>query len=315
MSFDRAHIARAATGGPVARILVADARGSVPRGPGTSMLVGADWTKGTIGGGALEFTAIDTARNALSDGRDLLERHPLGPGLGQCCGGAVTLLTEVWDLARLGALDAGDLVARPLPGHPPEPPLSVRRLLSHARSGRRPATTRMLDGWIIEPETRAERAVWLWGAGHVGRALASVLAPLPGLALTWIDSDPGRFPDTVPEGVTVLTAANPADLVPRAPGHAEHYVLTYSHALDLEICHRVLGQPFAFLGLIGSDTKRARFRSRLAALGHATAQIDRMTCPIGDPSLGKHPQEIALGVGAEILARGKGDSAMIGKQA
>ena len=77
----------------------------------------------------------------------------------------------------------------------------------------------------------------------------------------------------------------------------------------------MLGQPFAYLGLIGSKTKRARFRSRLAALGHAAAQIERMICPIGDPRLGKHPQEIALGVGAEILARGKGDTAMIGKQA
>ncbi|MXQ08408.1 xanthine dehydrogenase accessory protein XdhC [Alphaproteobacteria bacterium GH1-50] len=315
MSFDRDDIARAVAEGPVARILVVETRGSVPRSAGTSMLVGPDWTEGTIGGGALEFAAIENARKVLAAGKDQVERHPLGPALGQCCGGAVTLLTEVWSETRLNDISEGDIIARPAPGGSAERPLTVTRLLSEARSGRRNVTTRLIDGWIVEPVARPERAIWIWGAGHVGRALVNVLAPLPALSLTWADSGEDRFPDTVPHGIQTLTAANPADLVPLAPSHAEHYVLTYSHALDLEICHRVLGRPFAFLGLIGSDTKRARFRSRLAALGHTPAQIDRMICPIGDPFLGKHPQEIALGVGAEILARGQGDTAMIGKQA
>ena len=146
--------------------------------------------------------------------------------------------------------------------------------------------------------------MWVWGAGHVGRALVGVLAPLPTLRLRWADIDEGRFPTPVPDGVETLIAANPADLVTLSGSSAEHFVLTYSHALDLEICHRVLGQPFRSLGLIGSATKRARFRTRLKALGHAAQQIDRLVCPIGDPSLGKHPQAIALGVAAGILKPG-----------
>nr|MCE2749619.1 XdhC family protein [Rhodobacter sp.] len=84
---------------------------------------------------------------------------------------------------------------------------------------------------------------------------------------------------------------------------ADHLVLTFSHALDLELCHRLLTHGFASLGLIGSQTKRARFRSRLRALGHSDPQIARIRCPIGDPALGKHPQAIAIGVAQDILHR------------
>ena len=80
-------------------------------------------------------------------------------------------------------------------------------------------------------------------------------------------------------------------------------MLTFSHSLDLELCHRLLGHGFRTLGLIGSATKWARFRSRLAALGHAEARIARIRCPIGDPGLGKHPQAIAIGVAADLLGQ------------
>jgi xanthine dehydrogenase accessory factor len=158
----------------------------------------------------------------------------------------------------------------------------------------------VVQGWFVEPVADPTREIWIWGAGHVGRALVAVLAPLPGLRLTWIDTDAARFPE-VPEGVVQRIAANPAVLVDEAPAEAEHLVLTFSHALDLELCHRLLGHGFGALGLIGSETKWARFRSRLRALGHPDARISRIACPIGQPELGKHPQAIAVGVAAEIL--------------
>ena len=161
---------------------------------------------------------------------------------------------------------------------------------------------------MVEPVARPRRQLWVWGAGHVGRALVGVLVPLPDLALTWVDTARDRFPDAVPEGVAVLTAADPALLADRAPEAAEHLVLTYSHALDLELCHRLLRRGFAGLGLIGSATKWARFRARLATLGHAPHRIARIRCPIGEPGFGKHPQQIALGVAAEILRQGAGDA-------
>jgi xanthine dehydrogenase accessory factor len=99
----------------------------------------------------------------------------------------------------------------------------------------------------------------------------------------------------------VLPAAEPAALVRYAPRHADHLVLTRSHELDLQLCHALLLHGFASLGLIGSQTKVARFRSRLSSLGHTAAHISRIACPIGDPALGKHPQAIAVGVAAALI--------------
>ena len=306
ISFCVEDIARLA---PVVRVVVAETRGSVPREVGASMLVTADGLDGTIGGGALEFEAIRRARDVLATGADRLDRVPLGPAVGQCCGGAVTLLTEHWDAARLAGLDA--FVARPLPGSPVDMPLAVRRVMSAARNGAGTVAPGVVAGWMIEPVSVPQREIWVWGAGHVGRAIVGVLSPLPGVRINWADTDRARFPDSIPTGVDVLIAENPADLVTLAPTHAEHLVLTFSHALDLELCHRLLGQGFRHLGLIGSATKWARFRSRLAALGHGEAQIGRITCPIGDPSLGKHPQAIALGVAAAMLvAKQEGETPM-----
>ena len=108
----------------------------------------------------------------------------------------------------------------------------------------------------------------------------------------------------MPAAVTVLPAVTPAELVRHAPERAAHLIVTYSHALDLELCHRLLSRGFDFAGLIGSATKWARFRSRLRALGHAPETIARITCPIGDPALGKHPQQIAIGVAAQLMRPG-----------
>jgi xanthine dehydrogenase accessory factor len=272
------------------------------------MLVRADGQSGTIGGGALEFAAAERARTALAEGRDRLDREPLGPALGQCCGGAVTLLTEVWTGARLEAL-SGDVVARPVPGGPEAMPLSVTRSLAAARNRGEVPGPLLRDGWMVEPVSRPARTLWVWGAGHVGRAIVATLAPVPGVAITWIDTAPGRFPEAVPDGVTRIVAANPGDLAAYAPPEAEHLILTYSHALDLELCHRLLAQGFAGCGLIGSRTKWARFRSRLAALGHPDSSVARIRCPIGDPTLGKHPQSIAVGVAHELLKMGEKKSA------
>lgn len=180
-------------------------------------------------------------------------------------------------------------------------PLAVARALARAR-GEGVRALVWAGGWLAEPVAAPARQVWVWGAGHVGRAVVAVLSPLPGVALTWVDVAATRFPDAVPAGVTVRVAPDPGALADTAPPEAEHLILTFSHALDLDLCHRLLRRGFAACGLIGSATKRARFRARLAALGHGATAIDRIACPIGDPALGKHPQAIAIGVAAAFLA-------------
>lgn len=294
--------AAVAAQGRVARVVVAAVDGSGPREVGAAMLVWAGGMSGTIGGGALEWAAIRVAREMLGVGRRIrLDRVPLGPALGQCCGGAVTLLTELQDATTLAELEGRDVVARSVDGR--AMPLAVKRMLAQARGQGVMPEPALVQGWMVEPVARASREIWIWGAGHVGRALVSVLAPLPGLAITWVDVAADRFPAAVPEGVMVLPAADPAALAAFAPPTAEHLVLTYSHVLDLELCHRLLTRGFAGLGLIGSATKWARFRARLRALGHGDAEIQRIDCPIGEPGLGKHPQAIAVGVAVQLIKR------------
>lgn len=282
--------------GSVARVVIAGFKGSSPREIGASMLVWADGLSGTIGGGALEWQAIARARSAIALGTTRLDTEALGPNLGQCCGGVVTLLTEVFDA---DTMPEGAVIARATDGS--AMPLAVSRLLATARGQGILPSPQLLQGWMIEPTTQPQRHLWIWGAGHVGRALVTVLAPLPGTQITWVDVAAERFPDVLPANVRALPVPDPADAVALAPKQAEHLILTYSHALDLELCHRVLKNDFKMLGLIGSATKWARFRSRLTALGHLSGQIDRITCPIGDPHLGKHPQAIAIGVAAALL--------------
>ena len=295
---DRAQLAEAiARHGRVVRVVIAAHQGSSPREAGAAMLVWGAGQAGTIGGGALEWEAAARARGLTAGAR--IERIPLGPGLGQCCGGAVTLVHEMIDAAALAAIPEAGLYARRIEGKA-EMPLSIARALRAAR-GQGLVAPVWKSGWLAEPVHQPARALWVWGAGHVGRAIVSVLAPLPDLVITWVDTDISRFPEDIPPGVTVRAVPGPAELVADAPAQAEHLILTFSHALDLELCHRLLAHGFGACGLIGSASKAARFRSRLAALGHAPTSIARIRCPIGDPALGKHPQAIAVSVAAEML--------------
>ncbi len=341
MSLDPAHLAEATAEGPVCRVVVAEARGSAPRDAGAAMLVRAEGFEGTVGGGALEFEALAEARRRLAAGREGSRAFPLGPALGQCCGGAVTLAFEIWDAARVRGLTSLRWLARPVGAEGPalavtaeagapariaalgarEPvgagaeapqagehdtaPAPIRAALRAARSGKGPGTV-WAGGWLGEPVAPARTPLWLWGAGHVGRAVVRAFDGLP-FAITWVDDAPERFPDPLPGRAAVRIAPRPTELVPDAPADAAHLVMTYSHATDLALAHAVLRRGCARLGVIGSRTKAARFRARLAALGHAGEEIARMEMPIGlrgpdGPLGGKAPAEIAVSVAADHLA-------------
>ncbi|GAA6208584.1 xanthine dehydrogenase accessory protein XdhC [Cognatishimia sp. WU-CL00825] len=312
----------------IARVATIELRGSGPREVGSHMLVWPGGQAGSIGGGALEYEATRTALNALQQPvpsihvrpratiSAVTSLHPLGPALGQCCGGAVRLVTEVFTAETVKTLisetqnlgyylrpvqdiNAGSAQATPIAM--PEVPLALKRALAQSRAQGSKIKTQYQDGWLLEPMLSPRTDLWIWGAGHVGRALVNTLAPLPDIDLTWIDTDRARFPPDPLPNVTVLPAAEPAQLVAHAPPKASHLMVTFSHALDLELCHQLLRHSFDFAGLIGSQTKWVRFQKRLQILGHSPAQILRITCPIGDPSLGKHPQAIAIGVATKVL--------------
>ncbi len=266
--------------GRVARVVVVDTRGSAPRRAGTAMLVFEAGQSGTIGGGALEWRAAADARALLaSGGGPRVDRHALGPGMGQCCGGAVTLVTEVLEAV-------------------PEGPV---RVLRTKPAGAVPVWAPEVPGWrdgtLVERVGSQARTLWIWGAGHVGRAIAAVVAPLGTHAVTVIDLSAKL--DGLPAGTPLPCADMPA-LAAHAPKGADHLILTHDHAIDLALCDALLRRRFTSCGLIGSATKRARFDARLRAMGHPNP-FGPIECPIGDPALGKHPQAIAIGVARRLI--------------
>jgi xanthine dehydrogenase accessory factor len=327
-----------ARNGPAVRITVIRAEGSTPRETGAAMHVGPNGTQDTIGGGALEFEAIAHARGLLAKLGEVAPAwqrqcrdFALGPSLGQCCGGQTRLLFEVFTARERPALQAlalqamaancepgSSLLLRPLEGGVPleavadrkqqgQWPLAVTRLVRDMLSGARPRQAvlaragKAASPWFVEPLAQRSHALFIYGAGHVGRALVRAVGDLP-FAVTWVDTSKARFPETIPAGVAQIATADPAAVAAATPGGALHVVMTYSHPLDLAICHSLLKRSdFAYLGLIGSATKRARFVKRLAEFGNADALLARLVCPIGIPGLdGKEPAIIAVSVAAQL---------------
>jgi xanthine dehydrogenase accessory factor len=249
----------------------------------------------------------------------------LGPSLGQCCGGSVSLLFERFEHSSIAALKLFALAPdslmvrltrsgvapilaadrRDLDG---QLPLNVRSVMNAMLTGRRPREAVLVscrdggESWWIEPVETNRTPLVLYGAGHVGREIVHAFARLP-FQIIWVDTDAGRFPSAIPVHATRLIAANPADAVAHLPSDARHIVMTYSHPIDLEICHAVLKRDaFAFLGVIGSRTKRVRFLKRLAELGHEASSRERLVCPIGiDGLTGKEPAVIAVSVAAQMI--------------
>jgi xanthine dehydrogenase accessory factor len=254
-----------AEGRRAALVQVLEARGSVPREAGTRMLVAAEGVVlGTIGGGRLEWEAIAAARAALDSAAAFAPFHTrvaLGPTLGQCCGGALTLRTEALGEEALAAwADA--------------PPLFT---------------------------------LHLHGAGHVGRAIARLLATLP-CRVAWIDErddafpPPGALGGQAPHIERRTVEAPEAEVALAAPGDF-HLVLTHSHAHDLRIALAIARRAdFGFFGLIGSKTKRAKFEARLEERGVPREVLARLVCPIGIEGIGgKAPEVIAVAVVAQLL--------------
>jgi xanthine dehydrogenase accessory factor len=299
-------------------ITVARVDGSVPREPGARMLVDAHGQWGTVGGGHLELRGIETARAMLDKGEvRRLERFPLGPSLGQCCGGVVHLAFELVDRAHCAELasrrheDCWRVVA--LDG---EPDLALVDALGHnlQRSGgrypdfeRSGGTRVLLDGdkrrWLVDHVPAPRAHVMLFGAGHVGAAIVRLLADLP-CRVTWVDEREDMFPTVTPPNVVVEATDMPEVLARQAASGTCFLVMTHNHALDQRLTEAILRRPANrdWFGLIGSDTKRKQFEHRLRDRGIARARLDDMVCPIGVPGIkGKEPAVIAVSVVAQLL--------------
>lgn len=242
-------------------VRIAQAQGSTPREAGATMIVGARGSAGTIGGGQLEFHCIDLARTLLdSDGPQQLIDLPLGPQMGQCCGGRVRVAMEKATAAHLEALKQD------------------------------------------EAKAAAERPqVLIFGAGHTGKALARSLALLP-LSVTLIDDRPGQFGE-VPEAIACLYLDDPEIALSAARPGSAFVVLSHSHALDYRLTEAaLLRDDAAYVGMIGSATKRARFEASFRRRHPGSEALARLTCPIGGSDVhDKRPEVIAALTSAELV--------------
>ncbi|PYE87285.1 xanthine dehydrogenase accessory protein XdhC [Phyllobacterium leguminum] len=243
-------------------IEITAAQGSTPREAGAFMLVAMDGFLGTIGGGQLEYRTMENARKLIKgDGGVEAMDIPLGPEIGQCCGGR----------AQLRFRKVTDTI--------------IEELQARCRAAE---------------ETFAK--VYIFGGGHVGRALALAMAPLP-LSLTLIETREEKLVGLPDRIITRLTAI-PEALVETIPPAAALIIVTHDHALDFLIAREALARDdLAYTGMIGSLTKRAKFSSWLAHEGDGDKNwLSRLTLPIGGGAVkNKRPEVIAAMTVAEVL--------------
>ncbi|GAA0594244.1 xanthine dehydrogenase accessory protein XdhC [Paenochrobactrum glaciei] len=248
---------------------VSNVAGSAPRDAGTWMLVAMDAIFGTIGGGQLEYMAIDQARKLLYGA--LSAPHmpdmdiPLGPEIGQCCGGRVGL-----KLQRVDPHLAASLIAN------------------------------------VDAEIAMRPQVYVFGAGHVGDALSSALALLP-LRVVLVDTREQELINSQATGIETCLTALPEQVVRTAPAGSSFIILTHDHALDFLIVSEALARKdAAYVGMIGSKSKRATFRSwylkEAEEQNQARDNFSRLICPVGGETVkDKRPSVIAALVAAEVL--------------
>ncbi|MBI1622487.1 xanthine dehydrogenase accessory protein XdhC [Aquamicrobium zhengzhouense] len=246
----------------IALVEVIEAKGSTPREVATWMLVSRDAIFGTIGGGQLEFMAIARAREMIEQNVETTRLDvPLGPEIGQCCGGHVKLYLVLLDEELREAIPQR-----------------------------------------ISFEEEIQPHVYLFGGGHVGHALAQALALLP-LTVAMVETRPEELLGA-PEGVRTIATAVPEEIVRGAPAGSAFVILTHDHALDFLIVSEALGRnDAAYVGMIGSKTKKATFKSwYLREAGGGEEAFDKLVCPIGGSSVkDKRPSVIAALVSAELL--------------
>lgn len=231
-------------------VTVLSTRGSTPRDCGTKMVVSPSKCYQTIGGGNLEYKAIDRARKLLQNPCSVqkIEKFPLGAKLGQCCGGHATLMFESYINSNID--------------------------------------------------------IMLFGAGHVGRALVSILSQLP-CRIHWVDSREEEFPSDIANNVSKIISESPKDEVATVPPNTYFVVMTHNHSLDFNICEAILLQNNArYIGLIGSQTKWKRFQMRFKHKGYQDKFFSSIRCPVGLSDIpGKLPAEVAVSVAGEIISQ------------
>ena len=297
---------------------VARVRGSTPVPAGTKMLVGAEGRLiGSVGGGCVEADVIGAALDAQASRRPSLLTHHLNADLagdlGLSCGGTVDIFVEplLADEAYVRVLDAAasaeaGLVRTATEWSGIEPRKTFEPLARAAFSGAAATLTR--DGRYMEERLLPAPRVFVFGAGHVGTAIARAAAAA-GFRVVVIDdraeyADAARFPD----GIAVLAADVDTAFTryPLTSGDAV-VIATRGHRNDALILERVATSPAGYVGLLGSRRKKAVVTKGLKAAGVPAKSLQRVRVPVGLPIGAVTPEEIAVSVVAELIGWRRGE--------
>lgn len=300
--------------------------GSAPREAGARMLVTRESSYLSIGGGHLEYRAIELARKMLDQQcHQSVQQFSLGAALGQCCGGAVTLLFEridrpcQWIKQSLGILSSHQsaiLLTRvdaDSPSHVvvkdanelPELSIVVQNHLQQRQDCTLQAIPDKKAGqgrYLCQNLRPLDFNILIFGAGHIGQALARIMS-LQSCWISWVDTRDDPFDGVQADNIDSVSTDTPEAEVTLAPINSFFVIMTHDHALDLRLTEAVLQRDdFAYLGLIGSRSKRTRFEHRLREKGFTPDQLAAITCPVGIAGIdSRQPEAIALSVSAQLM--------------
>src|SRR6266566_2985050 len=297
---------------------VARVRGSTPVPAGTKMLVGAEGRLiGSIGGGCVEADVIGAALEAQARRVPALFTHHLNADLagdlGLSCGGTVDIFVEplLPDDRYVRVLDAAANAASGLVRTAIDwtsTPIKTFEALADARNlGAAATLTR--DGRFMEERLTQAPRVLVFGAGHVGGAIARAAAAA-GFRVVVIDdraeyADASRFGG----GVAVLTGDVEAALLRYPLTAADAVVIaTRGHRNDALILERVAPSDAGYVGLLGSRRKKIVVTKGLTAAGVPAKSLRRVRVPVGLAIGAVTPEEIAVSVVAELIAWRRGAS-------
>lgn len=318
-----------------------DKTGSAPRSDGAKMIVHADGSIfGTVGGGRLEAAAIQMAKEVITSRKPVIQVFDLtskdAAGSDMICGGQGEILIDYIDASdanqRAVYTAVLDLISKREKGwlvtildNQPSAADNINRqqclvrqdktivggvecrpdLLEHLVNGPAKVTlhSEVYDDkrFLVEP-LRVGGTVIIFGAGHVSQKIAP-LSEGVGFRTVVLDDRPEfanreRFPN--PIEVRVI---DDFTKLPDLGIDEDSYlvIVTRGHLFDKDVLAQVLRSGAAYVGMIGSRTKRELIYGELMERGFSKEELHCVYCPIGTSILAETPEELGISIVGELI--------------
>lgn len=305
--------------------------GSSPRSAGAHLLVNREGRIcGTVGGGTVEYEAIKLAQKLVDLGQSRRKTYRLYPNneeeLGMICGGTVeiyfqyisgkdpqksTLLRKWADLLAVQSevcwifIDLTHQSDWTMALYCPSAGLTGMDIVPDwipTLTKSKPGLLKIKDTLIYSEPVNTGGAAFIFGAGHVGQALAPVLVKVGFRCVVFDNREELLKPDLFP-GAADLILGDYKHIDEKIKIPLNAYIVIVTPAYDFEVLHQIISQERAYLGLIGSKTKIDRIKQKLREEGVSDNLINNINAPIGLPIRSETPEEIAISIAGEMILR------------